>query len=292
MLGDIRYWTLALALMATPIFADAGFELMYREDEWCRMEERCWKHDDVLVLKSGLQLTGYFEKVPPILYPFGSVDFDVCELSGVSIGDYRGSTKMQYVTRNGQNFIGELPKAPFIFHEKETYTIEEESGSWECIEYHRRVITPDRIVYARFKASGRSCDLVGRCYSSLILRSGDRFPVRVLSQAVHVGNAREDWMVEREDVASIKNGPYAQVFTKTEAVDRPLPPVHILDDSIWIGLAKNGQELHIPWAEVEELRADCGLLILDSPYYFTTKDPHDMVRVPAGRLLQGMEEDV
>jgi formylglycine-generating enzyme required for sulfatase activity len=267
--------------------SDVGVELLRVPEDWQEVDCCCLEQGDVAVLVSGLQIEGQFMELPPIIYSFAELSFSADEVAAIAMAEYQGSYKLQYVTFDGQNFIGELPQEPFLFCEREVTCVETEDGYCEEVRYRERLIEPRDLQCARLRRRSCACGTIGKGIFSVVLRNGDRFPVQVLCQSVRFENHGRQFELRTDELSTVEQGAIARVFLRTEAVDRPIAPVVVADEDLRVRLVKNCQEFCLPWEEVRELRNDEGCYILKAPYSFARKDPHDMVRVPGGSMYFG-----
>ena len=123
--------------------------VLFTYQDWKDLKHLPQNNDDIILLKDGSKLYGKFEVLPPIYFSFAKVDFSVDEVALATFvkDDYR--TRVQYVTWNGQNYVGTHKDGKIQFLHK--------TGSND--EYALSAIDPLEISYIQFRDRGNDFHL-------------------------------------------------------------------------------------------------------------------------------------
>lgn len=246
------------------------FTLEFSPAEWGKLGRTERFRRDVVVFKDGSQYWVDVVQVPELHYPFAVVRFSLDEVAAVAFSTAGDHTKMQVVTRNGQNYIGTV----------EGSEIDLGAGSVPVSEVDTLVLKQ------------RSCvgPLLHERFHSVVMVNGDRFPVMMDSYRIQLSDGVRDFSIKSEDIVDVQFRGGLHGYLRGEALDRPLEYSYVRDEYLQVKLAKDDSRLRIPWAEIDRIRGDEGLFILTTPYHFRKWIPDGMVYVPGGRFTLGAQE--
>jgi iron(II)-dependent oxidoreductase len=286
------------------------FHIMLSQEEWAHIGDPEKLQDDVIILKGGKVLYGKFESLPPVELPFGKVDFTVDEVAALAFATDEPIPKVQYVTRNGQNYIGVYRGQVFPFKEK--ILVHEKDSVRELLPNGRRQVQTlksssshyyiqnmldpkavQTIVFApRKEFSGKKIvgtPLVDPLFFSVVLQDGSRFPVEIPNYDWHFTRGNEEYEVPVARVINLKVDPVRGIEGqfKGESLEKRIYFDGAKEDAVHVILAKDGTRFTIPWKLIKEVRGDMGMFILETPYFFGQPRIGNMIYVPGGSFLLG-----
>ncbi len=266
------------------------FTLQLTPEQWADIGHASELSDDLLVLQDGTKVWGRFEELPPMNYPFGDIDFTIKEVSAIAFLPTMSTGKMQYVTRNGQNYIGKMPTEHIRFLERrpahnKTF-LHKLFRKWEYIP---TMVDPRAINFALLKKRGTVAPIVGAKVLSIVLWDGDRFPFLVETYKIQLSRGNLNFTIDTNDIVDVWGPGGLQGYLKGVGLDRALDFSLLRDQEFSLRLAKNQQRLSIPWQHIERIRGDMGYFILTTPYLFGASfhDNEGMVFIPPGNFFLG-----
>ncbi len=263
--------------------------------EWRAVGDPSGFKTDCMVMRDGAQLQVVFDYVPSIEYSFGTVSFVLGEVAGMAF--FPADGKMQVVTRNGQNYMGRMPTNTLNCQVKVVVINKTSSGTRGHEEFQQKSIDPKNVNFVLFKQRGLTAPLIQEQFMSVVLKGGDRFPVILSTQKIHLTDGGSDFSIFSGDILEVHviGGTHRysggiQGYLKGDVLDRQLPFSRLKDESLKILLAKDNQPLTIPWRDIDTIKGDMGELIVTTPYFFSMeggKRPENMVYVPPGQFVLG-----
>ena len=266
------------------------FTLEIPSKEWGSIGAPETLENDLIVLKDGTQIEGLLTQLPPIVYPFAKIDFTTDEVSGIAFikGGATSSIQMQYVTRNGQNYISSGP-------EKLTFYLnnEKEKASILGDVYNEREhkIQTQAINFILLKKRSDIPFLISKNYLSMTLWNGDRFPFQIDTYRINLRQGEKHFSILTKNILDVWVTGGIEGYLKGIGIEQPLNYSFIEEKEFSFLLAKNNQKITIPWKEIKRIRNDMGRFILVTPYKFSAfKDPLDhnnMVYIPPGKFILG-----
>lgn len=263
-----------------------AFTLMFSKNEWAHIGDQLKLEYDLVLMRDGTLLHGQIEEVPDIEYFFGDVSFQTAEVSAIVFAPYFNNPKMQIITWNGENYIGKMPKKKIIFFERKKKNL-----SFFGYHYVRKAIAPESIDTLVLKKRKSVPVFVHESFMSMRLFNGDRFPFRSATYKVGLTDGKKEFYVRSDEIVDVRNRGGLEGFLKGVEMDRKLDFSLIRDKTFSIRLAKDDQELVIPWTEIERIWGDDGAFVLSSPYFFSLKRIENMVYIPPGDFFFGSNVD-
>lgn len=310
------YSLLFMALVISPmiLFSEKvpkrQFQLLLAPEEWDKIGDPEKFKDDLIILKDGSYIWGRFELVPPISYSFGKVEFDVDELAAIAFSSNLPQAKVQYITRNGQNYIGSLKQQNFPYKEKiqviEKTKVDDLLPSGKEKVVSRKVKSEfyymanflqassiNMVIFApRRTGDGKKIvgvPLVDPNFFSVILSEGDRFPAEVPLYEWHFKKGSDVYPVQVQNVIDLKIDPASgfKAVLKGESLSERSYFDGVQEPFLDILLAKDGKRFSIPWKKVKSVKGDMGMFVLSTPYLFGQKRIGNMAYIPAGSFILG-----
>ena len=274
------------SVSALPFVSDKEFSLRLTAEEWEEIGDPSHFRDDLIILRDGSRIEGKIQSVPPLIYSFTKVSFELEEMAAVAVSPSTG--KIQYVTRNGQNFIGKIPRYQWKVDERiDNASTGKGSKFLKKTSYQEKIVDPKEINFVFFKQRGLSRSLVHEKFMSVLLDGGDRFPVIADTHVIRLTDGWKDFDIRTDDIRELWYNGGLQGYLSGEGMDRELPFSFVKDRYFPIRLAKNNQKFKIPWKKIDRIIADMGELVIQTPYLFKQWSPQNMVFVPQGRFLMG-----
>ena len=262
------------------------FTFALSAEEWKEIGKDSFLEDDLIILRDGTKVWGRFDNLPYIAYAFSRVDFEIDEISAVAFSWKGEDHYMQYVTRNGQNYIGSMPNHSLSYMEKH---YRHNNPKNQDPYYVKTSLHPRSIRYILLKHRGESKDLIHEDYLSLVMKNGDRFPITVGDFRIHVEHQSKNFSFLTKDIVHIWVQGGLQGYLKGESLDIELPLSQVKDKKFTFFLAKNNQRIDLEWDQIDQIRGDMGQFIISTPYAFTFKKiPYgEMTYVPPGKFYLG-----
>lgn len=138
--------------------------------EWQEIFSKRRCSEDFIVLIDGSKLCGMIDKVPSLNYSFTTLDLNLKDIAAISLSPQGTHFKLQYITRDGQNFISTLGKGKF--------------GIWvleptpkDPLHTVHKEIDPKAVSFILLKERERLTTTKQPTVSSITLRNGDQLPV-------------------------------------------------------------------------------------------------------------------
>lgn len=214
--------------------------------EWQQLKELPSCSHEILILRDGTKLCGTIQNVPPMDYSFGRVEFKLNDIVAIA---FSSSNKIQYITRDGQNFIGTLAsKKPLLFIENETK------------KNHQ--VDPENVRLIVFRNHHMTTPAQSRIYS-LQLKNGDHLPVYIESDRILVSNGWREYSIDPQHIAEIhfNGGAYGYLAVGDDITK--LNFSFIKDKYLEVHFPQNAQSLKFPWGQVSSLQKGTGGFILE-----------------------------
>ncbi len=284
------------------------FQLRLGPEEWGRLGDPEDFRYDLIVLRDGSRIWGWFDTVPALTYPFGRVSFKVEELAAVAFAGQGPSGQVQYVTKNGQNYIGLPSQGGYVYKERieveEVITLRKEGKADEIeknVKSSNEYLIPnlldpesvEMVIFAPRKNKKKKVilgkPLVSPLFYSVILQKGDRFPAELTDYDWQFTKGNQSQSVRTDQIIQLELNPSNGVVIKTNERELPQPQFYdgIEQLTLNLRLAKDGEKLSIPWQEIKEIRADMGSFILTTPYLFGQPYIGSMTFIPSGSFIMG-----
>lgn len=276
-----------LLIASAFLHAEREFTLDLTEAEWEEIGNPKDLHDDVVVTKDGRIIFGKIRKLPPIIYSFGEVYFEREELSAISFGDDDYEGKMEYLTRNGQVFIGDVNYKGWVFLRKEVECKEVFGVETTRVYYVPALFDSKNVRYVIMAQLGHNPKLTGEGIMSMVLKNGDRFPFVPETYHINLSDGNNDFQIVSSEISEVRVKGGLRGYMKGEAGDVELPFSFIKDRTFRIRLAKDSKRMKVPWEEIDTILGDKGIFIITTPYYFSAHAPKKMVRISEGKFLFG-----
>ena len=207
-------------------------------------------HDslDCLVLLDGTKLQGILEKLPPIVYSFDRLKFSADELMAIAVVRQNNITKLQYVTHDGQNYVGKWNQDKFIFWTKEP-TLKNPDHVVE------KEIDPQTVNFIILtNRTGRSF-AANQQLASLELVNGDQLPILIMSNPITLtGSSWSDKKIQAKDVLEIffNGGVHGQIYEK--GIPKDLPFMYAKDPYLLIQIPHTHHLIKLPWTLIAHVQ--------------------------------------
>lgn len=252
----MRYFILAACLfLGSPVtFADntaphVGSLFSYNEWKEIYSTRRC--PEDFMVLADGSKLCGTIEKLPSIEYSFGSLDFDADRIAAISIAPYGKLYRVQYISRDGQNFIGVLAKGKFSMWVNEP-------NAKDPHYLVKKDIDPKIVTFVLLKDRKRHDSIPNPKISTIELKNGDHLPAIIKTDPIVLSNGWKEKKLNPDHIVELcfNGGLHGQVIENGKPID--LGFMFVKDRFLTIQVPNLGQTIRLPWDQIEGIQAKNG----------------------------------
>lgn len=250
------HWKMKKALYTTCTFTclifnptnayEPELQSLLTYQEWQHLKDLPSCNQEIVILKDGTSRCGMVKSIPPIDYAFGQVNFKLSNVVAVAFGP---NNKVQYITRDGQNFIGSLPKTntPIVFIESQSEKPNE--------------MDPQDVRLIVFRNHHLTNPPQSRLYS-LQLKNGDHLPVYVESDSILFSNGWQEYSIDPDHIAEIKfNGGAYGYLARGDEVTK-LNFSFVKDKYLAVHFPQNSESLKFRWDQIASLQKGTGGFIV------------------------------
>lgn len=276
----VQAFVLASSLLLVPLTTCEANTATLRADElfqpaqWRDTRQRQEVYDgDVVILSDGQRLVGRLQQIPSIDYSFGSVDFEPDEVASLSFGRVHGLPKMQVITREGYNFIGNMPKGQLQFEED---VEDPTSGKYSSV---KRPLDPYDVNYVVLEPSQEPSGHQEKFFH-VSLKNGDEVSVLLSNEAIHLTDGWHDQDIPSDSLSRVCFNGGLHGYYEGQEGDETLGFAFVKDSHLNMRLAKDQNLLRMPWTQIDSVHVDLGDF---------RPDMHQLSWVKEGRELQGKE---
>lgn len=216
--------------------------------EWQRAQEFAFQNDAVL-MSNGVILYGRFESLPPLHYSFGDVQLKIDDIFLVSFFAQEKSVKAQYITRNGENFVGTLKGKLLTFHEKDSLTEAFTPRNIDPVEVAAIVlaIRDDRPIVTNAKLF------------SLEFKNGDQIPIAPAVEVIELSDGRQTFPLSIHEIQEVSyNGGLQGVLSDGGGGEKALRYSMVKDRYFAVLLTHDLSMLKLPWDQIASLQGHNG----------------------------------
>lgn len=244
-----------VSCLLTPGYADIEQALqngsLLTFDEWKEITESRRVNDDYIVLIDGTKLYGTLGKLPPITYTFANLDFDPGELMTVGVANINGTIKLQYITREGHNYVGTWSKEKFQFWSREPFQKHES----HVVE---KEIDPKIISFIVLKNRDSRSIPSTPGLASLELNNGDHLPVAIMTNPILLTDGWSDKKLKPDDILEIcfDGGLHGTVLQDGNPVDMSF--LYIKDKYLMVQIPRSHHLVKLPWEQVAYIQGHNG----------------------------------
>jgi len=187
---------------------------------------------DLLYNGSEREMRGKLEALPPLNYSFGTLRFSPEELAAVAVLE---EGRLQYVTESGATYVAPGDGSALIFTTEEGRRYPASSS-------------PGCFIFLK-KTGGAAAD--GGC--SVFFEDGSRMAADLTSEAIAIGDGREERMLPPSRVAKLSKSEGIYLYSKGGT--RRLQGVFVRDSSVTLSLPKQKLVLRLPWERIEKIES-------------------------------------
>ncbi len=204
--------------------------------------------EDFIILTDGTRLYGSLDKLPSIHYSFGDLEFKVENIAAISlIKDGGNPLKIQYITSDGQNFIGDLGKGKFQIWVTE-------STKQDSAHRMKKEIDPSIVNFIVLKERSLKMEATHKPLFFLELTNGDHFSA-FITDPIIVTDGWEEKSLNPENIIKLcfNGGLHGSVLEGKKIVD--LGFHFIKGSSLSLRLPNHKQSLRLKWDQIETIQA-------------------------------------
>jgi hypothetical protein len=241
--------TLFFPFYVISIPSQEGMPISYAEWNEVYKNRRC--PEDFVVLSDGSKLCGVLEKLPPLEYSFGILEFKPADIAAISLFTHEGRNKIQYIRRDGQNFIGQLAKGKF------TLWINEPTAK-DPNHQIKKEIDPKIVSFILLKERERYPEGMSSRLSSFELKNGDELPGIIRSDSITLSDGWSEKSLNPADIIELNfnGGLHGQILESGEPVD--LGFMFVKERFLTVQLSYPDQTVRIPWDQIEGVQTKNG----------------------------------
>lgn len=220
-------------------------------EEWKELSQRPEEKYHQMVLKDGSKLYGTVEKLPPLHYSFITMNFKVTDVIAVAVVKNDSNLKLQYITRNGQNYVTSCSQESFVC------TVSEKKLDGTVYEKTKE-LHPQWVDYIILDAPPVPFAGYNARLASLEFKNGDKLPVAILTNPIHVTNGWKDGDVQIKDIAelSFDGGLHGKIYKKGHLTD--LDFSYIKDTYLFVEVPKTRSHIKFPWSQIAHVQMNNG----------------------------------
>jgi hypothetical protein len=200
---------------------------------------------ETVVLLDGKILHGRFNHLPSLQYSFGKIAFEVKDVAMIAFIRQDGMPKMQFITRNGLSYVGNLPKDPFILVSKESQSETQNAPI---------TIAPDTIDYVIFRSDQNNGYAYRDYFYNLMLKNGDQVPVQLASEQIQVSDGWKSRSLFTKDILELNFQNGLQGHVSVNGQRKELGFTLIKDKYLNLELPNQDHIVKIPWNQVAKLQ--------------------------------------
>lgn len=206
--------------------------------------------EDLAILNDGTQLCGKLGAIPSIHYSFGTLTFDASDVAAIIFFRQAGKeAKIQYITRDGQSFIGPVPPEPFHFFAMGDALIKNDETS---VHHSPQEIDINKISCIvlnekNVKESQASKTTLNNIHV-LQLKNGDQLSVILMNEGVTLSDGFNDYQLNPQEIKEVyfNGGVRGKVGEHKE-----LNFVLVKDEYLNALIPHNGLYVKFPWHTID-----------------------------------------
>lgn len=296
----MQKWLLAACIFSSVgVFAENLSKLpthLISKYEWEQFLSHKTCSDDIVVLVDGTRLCGQIEKIPPISFSFGNLIFTPTEVAAIALIHQAQDLKIQYITRDGQDYLGSLARGKFIFN-----VLDHSEGQ---SRYTKKEIDPQAVHFIILREREYLNSPYLGSVSSLDLNNGDHLPVIIQEEPIVLTDGWHDKILRPSEILEISFNGGVQGRILQEGLPTKLNFMFVKEPFLKLRILKNGQTLKMPWNQIEYIEAHNGGFKRSPPHELTLEKFVEEPKVPviemkpdsignnSGTLLEGAQGTV
>lgn len=251
-LQALLYRSLMILALSSPLHA-ANIRDYYKPigdvftyEEWKRAQQFADETDDVVLISNGPAIHGKFETLPFLSFSFGDLQLDPSSLALIAFLDEGQQVRAQYISRQGESYVGRLKDNTVVFQEKSS------TGG-----YIGRVIDP-RTIDAIVLAPRNDTPVVeNQKLYSVELKNGDILPIAPAVDVINLTDGRKDTALPVSDIVEVTyNGGLQGLVNDGNGGTKDLGFSLVKDKYFCFHLASKEQTLKMPWENVAAIQGN------------------------------------
>jgi hypothetical protein len=220
-------------------------------EEWREMTGSSQDKEDCIVLVDGKRITGTLVKLPSLTYNFVKMEFDPAEIKTISVVKHQNNVKIQYITREGQNYIGNLAEGKFAFWISDP-SLKDPSHMVE------KELEPKFVNFIVLANRESKTPHTNPQLGSLELINGDHVPIAIMSNPILLTDGWSDKKIKAEDVLELcfDGGVHGKILDN--GAEANLGFMYAKDQYILIQIPRNQYLVKLPWSQVSYIQGHNG----------------------------------
>lgn len=254
----MKKWILPIYLMGT--FSLSANELsnaistpLMSYADWRKINELAKCDTDLVIFHDGTKMCGRFDKIPTLKYSFGNLNFCVSEVAVISYQWNDDQKKVQYITKNGENYVGDASDDKLIFWAYEG------SNGGPTGDLIPKKLDQRAIRFIIFTDKQREpIASIKYPLHSLETKNGNHLPVVLGGEPIHLHDGDRSFKIKTHDIVDISFNGGLHGYINAHGDTQELDFSFVQDKLVTVRLAKNATILQIPWDQVARIQGNNG----------------------------------
>ncbi|MDP1834640.1 MAG: SUMF1/EgtB/PvdO family nonheme iron enzyme [Chlamydiales bacterium] len=237
---------------------------LFSPTEWRQFGKQSLSGGDVLVLKDGRKMNGRLEQIPQLHYAFGSITFQVEDIATVVFGKVNGADKLQIITKNGENFIGDLPSEKLIFSRRVAVANDRSvRGDRGNAQYLVAEIDPQDINFLVLKNHAVNPNAASKKFYHVTLRNGDHLAVTLEPEEIRLTDGWKEQTILSDRLVDVIFNGGLQGCVEGDLCDQHLGFNFVQDSTIGMRISGQHGTIRMPWDQIAELKVNLGDFVVN-----------------------------
>lgn len=236
-------WVIASCLVATALSGvekSASTWISKKDWEAFLSSKKC--ETDAALLHDGSELCGKLEKLPTLSYSFATLSFTPAKIAFIALSETGQGTKLQIVTRDGQNYLADLGKGKFVFN------VQESNGT-----FVKKEIDPKRVRLIALKEREAFTMTPFSKISSIELRNGDHVPALLEDEPIVLTDGWREMSLSPSEIIelSFNGGVHGRILEG--GLPTSLNFKFIQEPTLGFTIPQTGEKINLPWEKIETI---------------------------------------
>lgn len=216
------------------------------QEEWTELLRTSRCSEDLIVLTNGSKLCGKITELPPLSFSFGALPFKADEIAAIGIISRDQGVKVQYLTYDGQNFIGSLNGKRFVLALRDTQNQQ---------HFIQREIDGSEISFILLAKTTTKPVVKNRALFHISFQNGDHISARLESAKIHLTDGRNESTIDPQNIVEVcfNGGLQGQVIKG--GVPQEIGFQFIKEPTISVQVPRKDLLVRLPWQNIHTIQA-------------------------------------
>lgn len=215
-------------------------------EEWTELLRTSRCSEDLIVLTNGSKLCGKFTELPPLTFSFGTVSFKPEEVAAIGIISRDQQVKVQYMTYDGQNFIGSLDGKRFVFALRDTKDLQ---------HFILREIDGSEISFILLAKNSTKPIVQNRNLFHFTMQNGDHISAYIESGKLHLTNGWKESTLDPQNIIEVCFNGGLQGQVSKGGYPQDLGYQFVKESTISIHVPHKDVLVRLPWQQIASIQA-------------------------------------